>query len=81
MDGERPTADMDRGNAMTKERFLTAGSDVSAGPPQAAPMQRLSRRNNAKIHRRRLLGSYYTPEGLAKILVRWALARGTGSVS
>lgn len=36
--------------------------------------------NGVQIDRRRLLGAYYTPEDLAIILVRWALAHRTGTV-
>ena len=32
------------------------------------------------VERRRLLGAYYTPDGLADILTRWALAPGAGTV-
>ena len=31
-------------------------------------------------HRRRLLGAYYTPDSLAKVLATWALAKGCGNV-
>ena len=32
------------------------------------------------VSRRRILGAYYTPPHLAEVLVRWALAGGTGTV-
>ena len=38
------------------------------------------RPNPGSMPRRRLLGSYYTPDGLAMVLVRWALADGDGPV-
>ncbi len=34
----------------------------------------------APVPKRRLLGSYYTPDDLATVLVRWALADGAGPV-
>ena len=36
--------------------------------------------NSATPERRRLLGAYYTPEPIADILTRWALAPGAGTV-
>ena len=37
-------------------------------------------RDSEPVPRRRLLGSYYTPDELAAVLVRWALADGDGPV-
>ena len=36
--------------------------------------------DSGSVPRRRLLGSYHTPDGLAAVLVRWALADGDGPI-
>ena len=45
-------------------------------PTEALPRQP----DSGSVPRRRLLGSYYTPDELATVLVRWALAEGDGPI-
>ncbi len=45
-------------------------------PTDALPHQP----DSGSVPRRRLLGSYYTPDELATVLVRWALAEGDGPI-
>lgn len=37
-------------------------------------------RRNGQVSPRRLLGAFYTPDDLATVLTRWALAAGPGTV-
>lgn len=46
-----------------------------------SPTDQVTREHEpAPVPRRRLLGSYYTPDDLAMVLVRWALADGDGPI-
>lgn len=46
-----------------------------------SPTDQVTREHEpAPVPKRRLLGSYYTPDDLAMVLVRWALADGDGPV-
>lgn len=65
---------------MTSKSSITADLDLSIGSSSAASAQDFCFPQNVKIDRRRLLGAYYTPEDMARILVRWALSDGTGTV-
>lgn len=65
---------------MPSKSFLAANSDLSPASPEAVSIQSVPPRPRPEMHRRRLLGAYYTPESLASILVRWALENGPGTV-
>ena len=50
------------------------------GSPAAEFCRNYQVRNGKEMGHRRVLGAYYTPENVARILVQWALSNGPGTI-